>query len=369
MLLGIVGPSCSGKHALAQLLVENEGFQRLDVNPLEEHVIYDDANNSDDNDNNDAIVFPNDKSLIAYVTTRWQKRYVTCDIHTIDTIKQYRHRPFFLLLSIDAPILVRYARYQARTNTTVSLEFFLNNDDIRRFGSVASAVSLITELPDHSIPTPVSTPDIRTKQMPTPSSIDDAMLTLMQQADIHISNHYTVLSDLYQHVMKLDLTNSEWLRPGWDSYFMMLAELAALRSNCMKRRVGCIVVKAYRVIASGYNGTPRGLPNCNERGCTRCNSGAQCGSALDTCLCLHAEENALLEAGRERIQDGDCTLYCNTCPCLGCAKRIIQMGIKQVVYAQSYGMDTATATLFMAAGVQLRQHPLVSIRIDRHCVF
>jgi dCMP deaminase len=84
MLLGIVGPSCSGKHALAQLLVENEGFQRLDVNPFEEHVIYEDDNN------NSPIVFPSDKSLIAYVTTRWQKRYVTCDIHTIDTIKRYR---------------------------------------------------------------------------------------------------------------------------------------------------------------------------------------------------------------------------------------------------------------------------------------
>ncbi|CAG8708086.1 16058_t:CDS:2, partial [Acaulospora morrowiae] len=53
-----------------------------------------------------------------------------------------------------------------------------------------------------------------------------------------------------------------------------------------------------------YNGTPRGLENCNESGCSRCNNAAPCGTNLETCLCLHAEENALLEAGRERIGEG-----------------------------------------------------------------
>lgn len=58
----------------------------------------------------------------------------------------------------------------------------------------------------------------------------------------------------------------------------------------MKRRVGCIIVKGKRIIATGYNGTPRGITNCNEGGCHRCNSNSPCGSALETCLCLHAEE-------------------------------------------------------------------------------
>lgn len=70
----------------------------------------------------------------------------------------------------------------------------------------------------------------------------------------------------------------------------------------MKRRVGCILVKNNRIIATGYNGTPRGVRNCNEGGCIRCNSGAKCGDALDQCFCIHAEENALIEAGRYSIQ-------------------------------------------------------------------
>jgi dCMP deaminase len=58
----------------------------------------------------------------------------------------------------------------------------------------------------------------------------------------------------------------------------------------MKRRVGCILVKNNRIIATGYNGTPRNVRNCNEGGCPRCNGNAKCGEALDTCLCIHAEE-------------------------------------------------------------------------------
>ena len=88
----------------------------------------------------------------------------------------------------------------------------------------------------------------------------------------------------------------------------------------MKRRVGAVLVSNKRVVSTGYNGTPRGMRNCNEGGCGRCNSttvssmttglnGAitpvKSGVGLEECLCLHAEENALLEAGRERAGAGD----------------------------------------------------------------
>ncbi|EED79358.1 predicted protein [Postia placenta Mad-698-R] len=135
---------------------------------------------------------------------------------------------------------------------------------------------------------------------------------------------------------------------------MQLAELASERSNCMKRRVGAILVRNKRILATGYNGTPRGLTNCNEGGCTRCNSGKE---ASDECVCLHAEENALLEAGRERVGDG-AVLYCNTCPCLKCTIKIIQTGVKEVVYNLSYKVDDSSAALFSEAGVVLRRHSM-----------
>lgn len=171
------------------------------------------------------------------------------------------------------------------------------------------------------------------------------------------------LAHLYATLGKLDLTNADRLRPSWDAYFMSLSSLAAQRSNCMKRAVGCVLVgPSRRVVSTGYNGTPRGVRNCGEGGCPRCNAGESSGVSLATCLCLHAEENALLEAGRERIREGS-TLYCNTCPCLTCSIKIVQVGISEVVYSQGYSMDGETAEVFRSAGVRLRQ--FIPVRCHR----
>ncbi|OSX67330.1 hypothetical protein POSPLADRAFT_1042564 [Postia placenta MAD-698-R-SB12] len=176
----------------------------------------------------------------------------------------------------------------------------------------------------------------------------------LRLAKLHIVNAFDTIPALHSHLDNLNLLDQGRLRPGWDAYFMQLAELASERSNCMKRRVGAILVRNKRILATGYNGTPRGLTNCNEGGCTRCNSGKE---ASDECVCLHAEENALLEAGRERVGDG-AVLYCNTCPCLKCTIKIIQTGVKEVVYNLSYKVDDSSAALFSEAGVVLRRHSM-----------
>lgn len=90
---------------------------------------------------------------------------------------------------------------------------------------------------------------------------------LMNRADLRLINHTSSLQKLHESLDKLDLLNEQLLRPSWDQYFMQLASLAAQRSNCMKRRVGCVLVRDKRVISTGYNGTPRNLRNCNEGGC------------------------------------------------------------------------------------------------------
>lgn len=146
-----------------------------------------------------------------------------------------------------------------------------------------------------------------------PQSDSASLHSIMATADVCITNTSINTCAFREQLLKLDLTNPERLRPSWDTYFMHLSDLAARRSNCMKRRVGCILVKDSRIVATGYNGTPRGLRNCNEGGCARCNGNAPCGMGLDRCLCMHAEENALLEAGRSRVDFGHgVVLYCNT---------------------------------------------------------
>ena len=86
-------------------------------------------------------------------------------------------------------------------------------------------------------------------------------------------------------------------RPSWDEYFMLQAKLASLRSNCMTRSVGAVIVRDHRQLATGYNGTPPGITNCFEGGCQRCkdrmDGKTKSGVGLDRCLCNHAEANAI----------------------------------------------------------------------------
>jgi dCMP deaminase len=89
----------------------------------------------------------------------------------------------------------------------------------------------------------------------------------------------------------------------------------------MKRMVGAVIVNDFRIAATGYNGTPFLTTNCNQGGCKRCNSNTPQGVGLDECICIHAEENAVIEAGRAKAKGG--TLYVTLFPCLMCAKTCV----------------------------------------------
>ncbi len=144
-------------------------------------------------------------------------------------------------------------------------------------------------------------------------------------------------------------------RPGWDEYFMNLASVVASRSNCVKRMVGAIVVADRRVISTGYNGTPRGVRNCNEGGCPRCNGGAESGTRLDECLCSHGEENAITQAAYHGVSVRGATIYTTFSPCLMCTKMIINAGIREVVYGTSLPLEEISSGLLREAGVKVRQ--------------
>jgi dCMP deaminase len=81
----------------------------------------------------------------------------------------------------------------------------------------------------------------------------------------------STISDFYNKLDDFNFLDTNLVRPSFDLYFMRLAWLAATRSNCMKRGNGAVVVKDNRIVSTGYNGTPKGLINCNDGGCTRCN--------------------------------------------------------------------------------------------------
>lgn len=149
-------------------------------------------------------------------------------------------------------------------------------------------------------------------------------------------------------------------RPSWDEYFLKIAQLTSERSNCIKRRVGCVIVKHTRILSLGYNGTARGVLNCFEGGCQRCarQSSSQSGTQLDVCMCLHAEENALLFVSQHDLADS--TMYVTLLPCVTCAKKIIQCGIHRVVYIETYSkdMDELSLAVMKTQGIIVEQYHL-----------
>jgi len=175
-------------------------------------------------------------------------------------------------------------------------------------------------------------------------------------ADLIVSNNGT-LEELHRKLDQLlPPLMSRFERPSWDEYFMSIAKVVAMRSNCIKRKVAAIIVKDKRVISTGYNGTPRGARNCNEGGCPRCNSLAESGTALEECLCCHGEENAITQAAYHGIRLKGATLYTTFSPCLLCTKMIINSGISEVVYNLEYPLNDRARTLLRECGITLRQH-------------
>ena len=133
--------------------------------------------------------------------------------------------------------------------------------------------------------------------------------------------------------------------PERDDYYLALAFTAARRANCRGRKAGAILVKGDRVIATGYNGTPAGLPNCVDGGCLRCGDrdSFEAGTAYDLCICVHAEANALLTAARYGASTDGTTVYTTDQPCFSCSKELIQAGVEKVVYARSWDPDQRVA--------------------------
>ncbi|MFH0840121.1 MAG: cytidine/deoxycytidylate deaminase family protein [Candidatus Omnitrophota bacterium] len=130
-------------------------------------------------------------------------------------------------------------------------------------------------------------------------------------------------------------------RPSWDEYFIEIATLISSRSTCLRRQVGAVIVKDKRILATGYNGTPKGLPHCLEIGCLREKLKIPSGERHELCRGLHGEQNALLQASLHGISVKDSLLYCTNQPCIICAKMLINAGIKEIVIGDGYPDDMA----------------------------
>ncbi|KAF4210755.1 hypothetical protein CNMCM8980_005810 [Aspergillus fumigatiaffinis] len=347
---------CSGKHAIADYLIEHQEFQLLELNNKHYPRITDDP--EDDlrlqaselsNKRNSEFTFDSVESLLDFATKRWRERWVTTDIWDTATIERFLQRPFFLLVSVDAPVSLRWKRFTDRCRRRQ-----LDPPPLERF-----VIWNDRHLYD--------------------KEIGRAYLT--DRAQVRLFNSCSSLEELHAALKALNLADEQRLRPNWDQYFMQLASLAAQRSNCMKRRVGCVLVRERRVISTGYNGTPRHLTNCNEGGCMKSPERLQLFFDL---LVLYLRETHIDQVRDATVEKEEVLAYRHVfafmlkrtlcwkqaesvyvkvqysiairqipqpllvafqmlmirrCPCLTCTVKIAQVGISEVVYSQGYNMD------------------------------
>jgi dCMP deaminase len=128
-------------------------------------------------------------------------------------------------------------------------------------------------------------------------------------------------------------------RENRHKYLMTIALAVRYRANCKGNRVGAIIVMNNRIISTGYNGTPENMPNCLDGGCHRCanrDKTYKSGEAYDLCICVHAEQNAVLAAARFGIPVQGSTMYTTMRPCFGCAKEMLQAQVHSIYYLHDW---------------------------------
>ena len=239
-------------------------------------------------------------------------------------VEALRRRKTFYLLSVDADPKIRFerAKIRNREGEATTYEGFL---------------------------------EMEAREAQTSDPTTQQLNRTAEMADAVVYNNGTVdeLRDQVRQVVQALAAAAS--RPNWDEYFMNIARVVSLRGNCIKRKIGAVIVRDKRIISTGYNGTPRGVKNCNEGGCPRCNHFGASGAKLEECLCSHAEENSIVQAAYHGASTKGGTIYCTYSPCLICTKMIINSGLVEVVYSKAYSIEDVPLRLLREAGVSVRQ--------------
>ena len=134
-------------------------------------------------------------------------------------------------------------------------------------------------------------------------------------------------------------------RPTWDEYFLKIAMLVAERSTCHRHHVGAVIVKDKQILTTGYNGAASGTKDCLELGCLRDAQNIPSGERHEICRAIHAEQNAIIQAGRHGTNIEDSTMYCTHSPCILCAKMLANAKITRYVTYADYPDETAKELL------------------------
>lgn len=144
-------------------------------------------------------------------------------------------------------------------------------------------------------------------------------------------------------------TPTEATRAGWDGYFLRIAAEVATRATCDRRHVGCVLVRDKNILATGYNGSLRGLEHCDEAGHLM-----EEGHCVRT---VHAEANAIVQAARNGVRVDEAVAYVTAFPCFGCFKLLAQAGVRRIVYREPYRPDAKVTEMARGLSIALEHLP------------
>jgi dCMP deaminase len=133
-------------------------------------------------------------------------------------------------------------------------------------------------------------------------------------------------------------------RVSWDDYFMNIAREVSTRSTCDRKFVGAVIVRDKSILATGYNGSVRGLPHCDEDGHLM-----EDGHCVRT---VHAEANAIVQAARAGVRIDGAGIYVTASPCWGCFRLIANAGITRIAFGEFY-RDARTLEISAKLGIEL----------------
>ena len=330
-IIGITGTLGAGKGTIVDYLVQKKGYVHYSVRAfLSEEVkrrgleVNRDTLTSVAND----LRANNSPSYIA--EQLYDRAYnngkdaVIESIRTPGEIAALRSKGNFHLFAVDADRKVRYARITERKSETdsVSYETFVANEE---------------------------------REMNNADPNKQNLGECIHQADYVFQNNGSI-EELHKRVEEVlqDIENQKYKRPSWDEYFMNLADTVAERATCDRGRSGCVIVKDRQILVTGYVGSPRGLPHCDEVGHLFRKMIHADGRITEHCVrTVHAEQNAIAQAARRGIALEGSTLYCRMTPCRTCAMLIINCGIVRVVCQRKYHDGAESEEMFRQAGIKL----------------
>ncbi len=336
MIIGLSGTNASGKSTIVAFL-ESKGFASFSLSDIIRNEL---TAQKLPHSRENLIVKGNDlrNTYGPSVLADRIKHKLTSKDCVIDSIrnpsevKSLRELDNFFLIALDAPKEMRFERAQKRG----------------RLESVKTLESFI---------------EIENKEKSSNLNHQNIQ-KCMDMAEFKIENNDS-LRELQKKVEDILAQLRKRNRMSWDQYFLKMAFLVAERSTCLRHHVGAIIVKNRHVVTTGYNGAARKTNDCLKLGCLRNKLRIPSGERHEICRAIHAEQNAIIQAGVHGVTIDGGTLYCTHSPCIICAKMIVNSGIKEVVTCGDYPDDfNLVIELFEQAGVNLKKIKRPDSKID-----